>query len=132
VKLKFSKCPYFLKLFNVGSNFKQSLRIIKLRLNTRYFRTRLAIWVSFTAAVCFAVFTYTFIKSEIEKLTTASNQTAVIVITALLIVLTSIFVIIGLAAINTYREQLLKFDKTRLKRKGILPKLAVLGDWLTN
>ena len=103
-----------------------------MRLNTKYFRTRLALWVGFTAAACFAVFTYSFIKSEIQKPTIASNQTAVIMITALLIVLTSIFVIIGLAAINTYREQLLKFDKARLKRKGILPKLAVLGDWLTN
>jgi len=103
---------------------------MKLRLDTKYFRPRVAIWAGFAGVVVFAFLTYSFLKSELAKPGT-SNNTNVILILLLLIIATLGFFVVGMAGLKTYREYLMAFDRARLKRKGCWHKLSVLGDWLT-
>jgi hypothetical protein len=104
---------------------------VKFRLNTKYFRPRVSIWVGLAGAATFSFLAYTFITGA-QKHPASINQWSLIALALLFIIGFVGFSYVALAGIKTYREQYMAYDKARLKRKGILPKLSVIGDWLTN
>jgi xanthine/uracil permease len=93
---------------------------LKLRLSTKYFRTRVVIWSSL-----FAVFIalITAIKSIIE-----SDNKGLLYCLAILFV----FVPMTFAGIQTYKENFSRLDKKRWQKPGIKPKLEVISDWIIN
>ncbi|KAA9325207.1 hypothetical protein [Adhaeribacter soli] len=93
---------------------------MKLRLSTKYFRTRVAIWSSiFVIFVVYSIAIKLFIEDDIER-------------ALYFFLLGTISIIVPTAGILTYREKFSRLDKKRWQKPGIKPKLEVLSDWIIN
>ena len=101
-------------------------------MNTKLFRPRVSIWAGFGGAAVFSVLNIRLLLGELTEGNKSTNFTTIILISLLCFAFVVCFTVVGVVALRTYRNQYMSFDKAKLKRKGIKPKLDLLGDWLRN
>ncbi|KAA5538570.1 hypothetical protein [Adhaeribacter rhizoryzae] len=101
---------------------------MKIRLSTKYFRVRVAIWICSFGALVFLLSGIKVLNGSIKE--KSLSEILIEDKVLFLFTLSSIFSLIAVVGILTYIENHFNFDRKKWNQKGFKPKLEVLGDWI--